>query len=235
VASFISQPTIATTTDDFDFGGILMIVELEGGGEEIISSIVDEIEQLPDSALVLDVGGGVKPLRRANYVVDLLPYEERGSYGYRGRAEEHFSKGTWIIADVCSPEDWPFEDKKFDYIFVSQIIEDVRDPIRLLKHIQRIGKRGFISTVHWTYEANDIRWGYTGFPHHRWLISLKDGRLEFAWKSPVLYSNRKIRPRVRQMLYHLKWEDSFDVCEVYYPGEHESQIAFIKSLMERWR
>lgn len=211
-----------------------MIEQLTGGGEDVIESVVAEIERLPNDALVLDVGGGVKPLRRANYIIDLLPYAERGGYGYRGKVAEFFTESTWVVADICEPERWPMDGKVFDYVFCSQTIEDVRDPIRLLQHIQRIGKRGFISTVHWTYEANDIGWGYAGFPHHRWLVNLRDGGLEFVWKSAVLHTNRKIRPRIKQKLYHLKWEGNFRVSEVCYPGDHDSQIRFVKTLGVRW-
>lgn len=230
-----------------------MIFEVAGGKEDVIDSVVAEIEQLPENALVLDIGGGVKPLRRANYVVDLTSYEERGSYGNRGAVSEHYSRNSWVVADLCSPEDWLLGEKSFDYIFCSQTIEDLRDPIRLLRYIQRIGKRGFISTVHWTFEANEIRdsrkalpglrwlvgrWSgcnYVGYPHHRWLVSLRDGDLEFVWKSAVLHANRSIRPPIKQMLYHLKWEGSFEVHEVNFPADQNSQTAFVKSLQELWK
>lgn len=230
-----------------------MIVEIAGGGEDVIESVVAEIEQFPESALVLDVGGGAKPLRRADYIIDLLPYGKRGSYGFRGNVREHYSPDTWFVADLCSPESWPFRGLIFDYVFCSKTIEDLRDPIRLLQHTQRIGKRGFISTVHWTFEANEIPNSktrsllsgrfmnrkssscYVGYPHHRWLVNLKDAKLEFVWKSAVLHANPGIRPHVKQKLYHLKWEGSFEALELHFPGDSDSQSAFLKSLQERWK
>ena len=47
--------------------------------------------------LVLDIGGWVMPFNRANYVVDIQPYETRGFFGSQGGAKECFTKKTWII------------------------------------------------------------------------------------------------------------------------------------------
>ena len=68
---------------------------------------------IPDDGLVLDVGGWAKPLARADWVIDLLPYETRGLYGEA--TGERFSAATWVQHDICSRDPWPFADDQFDY------------------------------------------------------------------------------------------------------------------------
>ena len=47
----------------------------------LASSRASLLERLADNERVLDVGGWAKPLDRADWVIDLLPYETRGLYG----------------------------------------------------------------------------------------------------------------------------------------------------------
>ena len=47
------------------------------GSRERIKALAGE------DGLVLDVGGWAKPLARADWVIDLMPYETRGLYGER--------------------------------------------------------------------------------------------------------------------------------------------------------
>jgi hypothetical protein len=51
--------------------------------------------------VVLDVGGWAKPLPRADWVLDLMPYETRGAYGTSDSGPERFTTDTWIERDIC--------------------------------------------------------------------------------------------------------------------------------------
>src|SRR5690606_14263727 len=97
----------------------------------VLSASRDRIlERLGDEDLVLDVGGWAKPFPRADWVIDLMPYETRGLYDYdreAARAEERFSAETWVCRDICAREPWPFEDDMFDFAICSHTLEDVRD------------------------------------------------------------------------------------------------------------
>jgi len=65
---------------------------------------------------VLDIGGWAMPFNRANYVLDIGNHETRGIFGSQGSVEEHFSRDTWIIRDLCDKTPYPFPDKFFDYV-----------------------------------------------------------------------------------------------------------------------
>src|SRR5918999_1567202 len=80
--------------------------------------------------LVLDVGGWAKPFPRADWVIDLMPYETRGLYDYEpDPARERFRTETWVQRDICDREPWPFAEDQFDFAVCSQTLEDIRDPV----------------------------------------------------------------------------------------------------------
>lgn len=82
-----------------------------------------KIEALVGDGLVLDIGGWCDPFLRADYVLDVFPYETRG-LAYHGIGKlpisvvypeplpgERFTKKTWFVHDICSERPFPFPDK----------------------------------------------------------------------------------------------------------------------------
>ena len=49
--------------------------------ESNIGAILDTV---PPGAKVLDIGGWAQPFNRADWVLDILPYETRGVFGHTG-------------------------------------------------------------------------------------------------------------------------------------------------------
>ena len=97
---------------------------------------------LKESDVVLDIGGGLQPFNRANYVLDTLPYEQRRT----GNSREYFTKESWIEWDICSRKPFPFADQSIDFVVCSHTLEDIRDPIWVCQEMNRIAKRGYIET-----------------------------------------------------------------------------------------
>src|SRR5947209_11557218 len=88
------------------------------------------VQSLDDHALVLDVGGGFSPLPRADWVLDLLSYEQRASHGTPpDPTHERFTAERWVARDICDRQPWPFADRQFDFSVCAHTLEDVRDPI----------------------------------------------------------------------------------------------------------
>ena len=147
------------------------------------------LAELDDDAVVLDIGGWADPLPRADWVIDLMPYETRGLYAREGwvepRAEapERFSADTWLVRDLCDREPYPFADDSIDFVVCGHTLEDVRDPLFVCSEMNRIAKAGYIEVPSRLEEQS---WGvageYVGWPHHRWLIDLDGDRLTFAQK-----------------------------------------------------
>jgi SAM-dependent methyltransferase len=208
-----------------------------------------KIEESVGNGVVLDIGGWGNPFHRANYVVDMFPYETRGiavhGIGHLPVTQlyseplpgEHFRKDTWIIHDICSEIPLPFPDKMFDFVICSHTLEDVRDPLRACSEIIRVGRAGYIETPSRIGES--ILWnGMVGAAHHRWLVDAVGNRLEFRMKHYFLHTNphfyistsfaRKIPFEDRYMCFF--WEDSFEYIEISGYEYYGETAAFIEKL-----
>ena len=60
------------------------------------------LREVADDALVLDIGGWSSPFPRADWVVDMNPFETRGLYGAEPGGDERFTADTWVQRDVCA-------------------------------------------------------------------------------------------------------------------------------------
>jgi len=170
--------------------------------------------------LVVDIGGWVKPLKRANKIIDILPYETRSIANAIGDADEkeRFSRNDWIVRDLCDRTPFPFKDKEVDFVFCTHTLEDIRDPIWVCSEIVRIAKRGYIEVPSRALETTRgiEKWQYTGYYHHRWLIERDDtGTLVFTHKTPALlkYPKYYLNLYVSSPAVGFFWEDSFNFKE----------------------
>jgi hypothetical protein len=154
---------------------------------------------------VLDVGGAYQPFRRANYVIDVTPYEERRiTNSFLLDLPEHFSRETWVEQDICDEtKPFPFKDKEFDFVVCGHTLEDVRNPFYTIREMQRVGKRGFIEIPSRFFEQ---LYGLEykklcGASHHRWLIDLKinpetgKNELVFVFKNQALNIRKDLQIR----------------------------------------
>jgi hypothetical protein len=139
--------------------------------------------------LVLDVGGWAKPFPRADWVIDLMPYETRGLYDYEpDPARERFRADTWIERDICDREPWPFAERQFDFAVCSQTLEDIRDPVWVCSEMIRVARAGYIEVPSRLEEQTyGIQGPWVGWGHHRWLVDVSEGRIEFTFKHNVLH------------------------------------------------
>lgn len=187
------------------------------------------LKTLPDDARVLDVGGWAAPFNRADWVLDLMPFETRGAMGHYGPARERFSPRTWVQRDICAREPWPFADGEFDFALCVTTLEDVRDPIWVCQELSRVAKAGYVEVP--TIEAEliynvegDGPW--LGHEHHRWLIEIRGGELVFMHKPHSIHHDWTLRvlPRWRERMEledHLQgmfWEGALPARERFLIG-----------------
>jgi len=147
-------------------------------------------QKLSEEDLVLDVGGWAEPLARADWVIDLLPFESRGLYGVRpDPGQERFSAETWVQRDVCDREPWPFADRQFDFVVCSHTLEDLRDPVWVCSEMIRVGRAGYIEVPSRLEEQTfGIQGPWAGWGHHHWLVDVGDDEIEFVFKHHVLHN-----------------------------------------------
>ena len=147
------------------------------------------LREVPDDAVVLDIGGWGKPFPRADWVIDLMPYETRGAYGESGGEPERFKAETWVALDICGREPWPCEDRRFDFAICSHTLEDVRDPVWVCSEINRVAKAGYVEVPS---RLEEQAWGiagpWVGWSHHHWLIDVGESGLSFVLKPHVIHA-----------------------------------------------
>ena len=145
------------------------------------------LAELAETDLVLDIGGWAMPFKRADWVMDLEPWETRGD---PDPARERFTRETWIERDICDRAPYPFADNSVDFVICSHTLEDVRDPVWVCSEIVRIGKRGYIEVPSRLDEQSfGFQGPWTGWSHHRWLIDVGNASITFVHKPHTL--NRK--------------------------------------------
>jgi len=195
--------------------------------------------ELPPDALVLDVGGWASPLPRADWVLDLMPYETRGLYGTEGAAgePERFGPGTWVRRDVCDREPWPFADDAFAFAVCSHTLEDVRDPVWVCAELARVARAGYLEVPSRAEEQSfGLQGPWTGWGHHHWLCeTFPDAdppAIEFVFKHHILHGREDLRRPAgglddEQRVAVLWWEGTFAARERIFvgPGELDAYLA----------
>jgi SAM-dependent methyltransferase len=210
------------------FGTALLIVMLPF--YRMLPAATERIlTMLPADALMLDVGGWAAPFNRADWIIDLMPYETRGAMGSYGDGPERFTQDTWVMRDICDHEPWPFEDDQFDFALCVTTLEDIRDPIWVCSEMSRVARAGYIEVP--TIEAERIynvlgQGPWLGHEHHRWLVEISGGELVFMHKPHSIHHDWRLRvlPRWRarmsdeDQLQGLFWEREVPVRERFLIG-----------------
>ncbi len=206
--------------------------------------LLDILKTIPDSFKVLDVGAAYAPTKRADVVIDIVPYDNVHWNQAKGNSKERFSKDTYVQHDICSRELWPFYDKQFDYSICSHVLEDIRDPLWVCSEIIRVSKSGYIEIPSRIYEQT---FGIetkklTGAAHHRWIIDLVDGKIRFTFKYFYVYYRvlNKMRKASKKddLVLRIEWRDSFDYFENWLNSGKEIFEYFLErpiTQKEMWR
>lgn len=108
--------------------------------------------------LVLDIGAGGWPFKRANHLADKFPGETTH------RVESMVRDGRpFFEVDL---EHLPFSDHSYDFIFCSHVLEHLENPGQAIRELMRVGQRGYIEVP---TRLSDAMFNFTHLPnHHRW-------------------------------------------------------------------
>lgn len=148
------------------------------------------LDSLGPEDKVLDIGGWADPFNRADWVMDMMPFETRGLYQREGWAEadpepQRFTEATWVERDICDREPFPFADGEIEFVICSHTLEDVRDPIWVCGEMSRVAKAGYVEVPSMLEELTyGLRGPFVGWEHHHWLIEAhpEESRLDFIFK-----------------------------------------------------
>ena len=176
-----------------------------------------------DGMNIVDIGGASKPFNKANYIIDIQPYEsyigKKPGISATGWFDEDVSikKENWVVQDICSRQPFPFSDNFFDFSVCTQTLEDIRDPIWVVSEISRISKAGYIEVPSIQYERSNIESPFwAGACHHRWLISIENDSLKFLYKYSFVNAKElflEIPKDFMSATLSIIWENSIDAYE----------------------
>lgn len=123
---------------------------------------------------VLDVGCGANPFPYATMLVDL--YTEKTQH----RTEELRTDGKpFLRADINK---LPFQDKSYDFVYCSHVLEHVDNPLRACEELSRVGKRGYVETPSL---MTDVLFSWAK-GMHKWFTVFVANRLVFFEYGPRL-------------------------------------------------
>ena len=193
--------------------------------------------EIPADALVLDVGGWWQPLARADWVIDVMPFETRGSGGMP-EDPERFTAETWVQRDICDHEPWPFEDDQFDFVVCSHTLEDIRDPIWACHELNRVAKAGYVEVPSRLEEQTyGVQGPWVGWGHHHWMIDISGSHIGFVFKPHIVHNRPSdhfpagwpVAEEDRSQ--SLWWEGGFTYEErlLFEPGELDRYVASLVS------
>ena len=113
---------------------------------------------LAPDALVLDVGSGGWPFKRATHLAD--KYLDRTTHRVEAIVRD---QRPFFEVDL---EKLPFEDKAYDFAFCSHVLEHMDNPGAAMRELMRVGRRGYIEVP---TRLSDVMFNFTRLPnHHRW-------------------------------------------------------------------
>ena len=111
----------------------------------------------PDE-LVLDIGCGGWPFKRANHLADKFPEQTTHRVEALARDDRPFFE-----VDL---ERLPFAKLSYDFVFCSHVLEHLDNPGQAIRELTRIGSRGYIEVP---TRLSDVLFNFTRLPdHHRW-------------------------------------------------------------------
>jgi MoaA/NifB/PqqE/SkfB family radical SAM enzyme len=129
---------------------------------------------------VLDIGSGHLPFPFATDLADFAV--DDNSYGRAGAPVKKLD-GRDVYA--CNVEAMPFENRQFDFVNCSHVLEHTEKPENACEELMRVARRGYIETP---TSAKDLWLNSADISNHRWAVAIEDGVLVFRQ-----YTSEEIR------------------------------------------
>lgn len=195
---------------------------------------------------VLDVGGGLSPCTWATHRIDLLDFDAASGHGaYKdawGDGEPRCTRENHLTLDLCAGP-WPLPDGHFDFVIASHILEDVRDPLHVVKEMVRVGRAGYVETPSRARESFSKerlfrlrralgRVPDIGWEHHRWFVECEGTHLRFTAKSFLIATRSEFhltrrdfpsKLTMEQASLGVFWEGTLTAEEVLLLGREERE------------
>lgn len=188
----------------------------------------DRIKSIVTTDRVLEIGPGATPYFRSNVFLELQYDNEQERIAESGYVGILQTDKQIVFYDGGR---FPFEDKEFDYVICSHVLEHVADADVFLTEIQRVGKKGYLEfpTVYYDYIYN--------FPEHQLFLLEKNGIINWMTKKESGLLNFASIQRFFYRTCELGYHDSIDNFKEYFfqgfewtdtiKSKHVSQIEVL--------
>lgn len=133
----------------------------------------ERIKSIAATDRVLEIGPGATPYFRSDIFLELDYDSEEERIAQSGHVGVLQTKKQIVYYDGGK---FPFDDKEFDYVICSHVLEHVSDADFFLSEIQRVGKKGYLEfpTVYYDYIYN--------FEEHQLFVFEKNGVINWMTK-----------------------------------------------------
>jgi SAM-dependent methyltransferase len=136
-----------------------------------------KISNIKNSDRVLEVGPGSDPFGRSDILLEIdLGDEELSAQRGHTPIKNHGKKVVYYDGGK-----FPFEDKEFDYVIASHVLEHVPDPKKFVSELVRVSNAGYIEFPTALYEH------LYNFDVHLNLLNFHDGAIYYMKKSKLPY------------------------------------------------
>ena len=194
---------------------------------------------------ILDVGGGEQPCLQATDVIDIYLWTPSERQGIIGKTGETGTGALNFIEHDINNIPWPkkdkelsaMDDKSYDFVICSNVLEDIRDPMAVCREMSRVAQRGMIEVpcvlteinkgVDETYENYGE---YPGYYHHRWFVGFSNNRLEFLAKHMGAIGHSSKMPY--KGAFQIWWEGKIDAVELIALSRKDYDVT-LRNMIER--
>jgi hypothetical protein len=140
----------------------------------------ERITGLEATDRVLEVGPGSTPFARADVFLERAFFDEGDARKQRGGGDANIEPRKLIYYDGGR---FPFNDREFDYVICSHVVEHVEDVPFLVAELSRVAPRGYLEypTVYYEYLYN--------FSVHLNLVKRRNGTLYYLPKRETSFDD----------------------------------------------
>lgn len=165
------------------------------------------ITGIDKSQKVLEVGPGGYPHYRSDVLL-----EKKFQTKHEAEAQRGFTKlntfGKTLV--YYNGSKFPFEDKEFDYVICSHVIEHIplSEISEFISELERVAPRGYIEFPNIFYELINMQ------EVHKSFILLSDNEIKFMTK------NKLVKTNLQKVIQHLFYGKDGDISKIF--NRHKS-------------
>jgi hypothetical protein len=139
--------------------------------------------------------------------------------------------------DICDQDSWSKllsyvdENGRFDFAICTHTLEDIYDPVVVIKHLPKIARSGVITMPSITTELSPVEnKNWLGYIHHRWIFDQHDDKMLIIPKLGILETMCRGRnvfdPARSEVMYTWNEDIPYSMFMNNYLGPNASTVIY---------